>query len=517
MLDNQFPVHINTLPREILALIFSYLSPRDLLNKALVRRLWQSVSNDPALWLNLTHQHFPYLRKKYAGLNKAYSPKALFIEEYQRINASIKYRNEYKSMKPLLLSSLRGDIEKIEESALTDEAKEKLYILASTNGHRRALGKLNSNGKGLAFLTAAEYGYLPAIEMILSQGDQEVEARYKRDALRDAAAYGHHDVVQLLLTQSGQEISVEDKSEVLRIAAAYGHHDVVQLLLTQSGQEISAEDKGLALQLAARESHLNMVQVLLTEAGQEISIHYKGSALMLSAQNGYLNMVQTLLTQVGQQISDYKGCALRNAAHNGHVSVVQILLTQAGQEILAKDKGLALKLAASEGHLGVVQALLTQADQEISINDKSVALIFAAKGKHLDTVSFLLERCRQELLFVALIGALGFMRACKFYTASALEHVYHKLMSHLSPVPAISLPFVTSAANNQPQATMPIALPALPPATFQSSTEQSELQPMPAQEMLTNVAKRKVGEEKTDSERESLDDESPKNKRAKLG
>ncbi len=476
MLNNQPSSAIHTLAAES--------HTQDLLSTKLIEELWESVNNEPpATWQHLINQHFPYLPLLYQRRYQVV-PKALFIEEFQFINSIIQERPEYTVIKSYLFASLRGDIEKIEKSKICDKVKELLYIYAAANGHVKGLSKLDPVSKGEALKLAAENGFLPACQMILTDVHQQISAENKELALQYAANMEHHEVVQALLAHSGQKSSAEFVGLLLRDVAKNGYHEVVQALLTHAGQQISAEDKGRAL-INAANGHHEVVQALLAHAGQEISVELKCSAIICATDNKHFDIVKTLLTQVdkgetlqwvvrirefdvvqalltlaGQEISaEDKGQALVWTAYSGHLECVQALLTQPGQQISAEHKGQALVWAAQNGQHKVVQALLHHAGQQISVEDKGKALKYAAREEHQDVGSFLLERVGHQLPVSVVIQVMGFFSACKFYamrTATALGDLFASFAPS-TPVEQLPLPPVT---------TEPLAQPTLPPQTL---------------------------------------------------
>ncbi len=424
---------LNNQPGSVIHSLPAESFPQDLLTSKLIEERWQSVSNEPAIWQNLINQHFPYLSQQNQSLYQT-EPKTLFIKKFQRLDSIIKNHPEYTAIKQYLFASLRGEIEKIEKSEIGDKAKEQLYIYTAANGHLAGLNKLNEEAKGEALKLAAKKGHLNIIEFLLTQAGQQIPDGHKAEALRWSAIKGHHQVVQVLLIKAGQLISTEHKGMMLRLAAANGHHEATRVFLTIAGQQISAEHKGVALLWAAEHGHVEVAQTVLTLAGQEISDKDKGQALMY-------------------------------AAHSGHHEVAQAVLNLAGSQISAEDMCKALKYAAREGHQNIVFLLL--------------------------------EREGHQLPMSAVIQALGFFPACKFYaslTAKAIGNVWASL------VPST-----------------PVEQPPLPPVTTEPLTLQSELPPPTLEEVPTNNAKRKQGSSSESTNNEmNTDDESLGIKRAKF-
>ncbi len=366
MLNNHPEAIALILPAGFLTAAFPNLRSHDLLNAKLVEKLWQRITNKPAIWQNLINHYYPYLPPQNQNTYQT-EPKEMFITEFKRIYAFFKnHYAKHLTIKKLLPASLCGDIEKIEKSEISDPAKEQLYIFSAANGHLLGLNKLNVAVKSYAFLLAAQNGYSPACQMILTQADKQISAEHKGLALGIAAQNGYLDAVQTLLTLAGKQILPKHKARALHWAADYDYFEVVLFMLTQTGKQNWAVNKGLALQWAALRDYPELVQTLLIQSGQEIS---------------------------------------------------------------AKYKGLALRTAAQKQHFNVVQSLLTLAGPEISAWHKCHALLNAVRKSHLDMESFLSERIGHEPLFFAVMAAIKLVRICKFYTWQIATLVKNTLAS----------------------------------------------------------------------------------------
>ena len=570
MRNNQLASHISILPDELLAHLFSYLNPRDLLNAEQVATLWRGISHEPAIWRNLINQYFPYLHQQKQS-SPPVLPKELFIQEFQRVNESINRHPECASIKPYLFAGLSGDVGKIKQSDISDNAKEQLYIFAAANGHQKGLDELKNTDIAInkALRLAVKNGHFKAFQMIITQAKQHISAEYKGMSLEIAAKDGQLKIVQTLLNLIGEPISAAYKGQALQRAAEKGRLKIVQFLLTRAGQQIPDEYKGWASNAAAQNGHLSVAKALLTHTAGHLSVEEslmlywrthigairkvslerlrflhrrvftspslsaehidKGRALKWAAEKGHLEVVQVLSTHAGLQISaEDKGQALQRAAEKGRLKIVQFLLTRAGQQIPDEYKGWALRDAAEKGHLNVVQFLLTQISHPSSA-DESSALWHAARNGHLNVVQFLLIQAGQIFArFKGLILKHAAENGHQDVLSFLLKTWGHELSS-LDVIKAIGVvrasqfyaSRIATALGNIWASFAPTESteqPTLPPVTIPLSERQSVLPPTTQEIPKLIVKRKKQGStlENSSNEADNTENEDPRIKHVKF-
>jgi len=312
------------LPPEVLQQIFSYLNLQEILNvKKVEKQLWLPVAKTPALWRDLVGQYFPRLVKEQETQYKN-DPQQLFQDALK--NAYNKFK--HSSIKPYILLSLRGEIDKIEKLQIGHNEQQALYFVAARNGHFA----------GLRNMDTAE----------------------KAKLLQYAVRKGDLDVIKALLAERAELPS----------------SDATIATFTK----ISSKDISAALCGAVRKDHNEILIELLTQVGNEISSKYKGIALITATENNFFTIVQTLLTYAGNSLENKAlSEALSTAAANGYLEIVKALLAHAGDKIYTEDKELALLYAAQNNHPAIYQELLANASNQISIKNKSLAKKYIKK------------------------------------------------------------------------------------------------------------------------------------------
>lgn len=400
MLSNPVTLSLDdSFPKEMLEHILSYLPPKDLLNAEQVKKRWQLSANQTALWQGLINLHFPYLQEKKKQQYKE-NPKSLFQKKLQEIEEKIKEHSEYSKIRPILLSSLRGDIQKIETTTISDEAKQILFSYAVYNGHLDAICKLTECACDL-LRKSAKNGRHVIVKGLLNQSAIAIHFLTKTDALELAAESGHRDVVRELCAHAGNRIPGENLGMALGNAAGFGYLEIVQDLLTLYANRIPNWHKGQALIDAAENNHLPIVKEFISRMGQEISEKDKGLALEGAARYNCPTIVEALLNLVGKEIPiAYKGTALYRASLYGHIAIAKDLLTRFGQAMPLWEIKQALRAANIYNHLEIVKLLI---DKGIPEKDKLSVFSSAAMENHLNLVRELLATANAEFAAEALL------------------------------------------------------------------------------------------------------------------
>ncbi len=256
----------------------------------------ESISQQKETWWTLINQHFSFLNEQAEQQYKD-DPRALFITHYNRIIQAMGSQG-YNEATPFLLDSLRGDIDKFQNSALSVKSKQLLYAICAGNGHQKDLENLSPNEMVCEQLIGAAFiGNLPLIQTILINHAQEIISDNIYSLIWNSPFSGQFNVVNKILAERGKQISDENKAKLLAHAASWGHLDVVQAILIQCSEKISPEYKGEVLTLAASCGRLNVVQELLTQCGSQIPAESKWLKLSVvaAAAAGQLVVVRHLL------------------------------------------------------------------------------------------------------------------------------------------------------------------------------------------------------------------------------
>ncbi len=323
------------LPTEILLQIFSYLNLQEILNVTEVeKQSWLPVAKTPALWRVLVAQYFPRLVKEQVTQYKD-DPQQLFQDALKNVYNKFKH----SSIKPYILLSLRGEIDKIEKLQIGHNEQQALYFVAARNGHFASLRNMDTAAKAKLLQYAVRKGDLDLIKALLAERAELPSS----DATITTFA----------------KISSKDISTALCEAVRKGHNKILIELLTQVGNEVSSKCKGTALITATENNLFTIVQTLLTYAGNSLENKALSEALSTAAANGYLEIVKVLLAQAGDKIyTEDKELALLYAAQNNHSAIYHELLASASDQISIKNKMFAKKHikkhATSEGGYSTV-------------------------------------------------------------------------------------------------------------------------------------------------------------------
>ena len=384
------------LPNEILAHIFSYLSPQDLLNVELVNKLWAEIAKKPYLWQDLIKQHFPYLIKRNIQ-HYADKPRELFTNEFIRITLEFDKHlaNELKSsdigsLKAYILPAIRGEVDKIEKYILHDDLKKALYCLGAANGHGSCLKQLDQNQKVTALIMAIQYGNFAGVELLFHASEALISSR--SPALPIAAQFGDLDIFRFLwkkLEKREGKLVTSKMDEAFLNAAKHGHLAIVQEISSQFTEAITSEDKKTAMIYAAEEGHLNMLMWLLNEFKIDANQDTFKNIFICAAEKGHLEIIQNLLLNYRHNLSKsvIKDAFLR-AANCGKASVVRELLLQAGQDITCEMIRSGANEASQRGYIEVLKELF-DLSPDMMITKKRF-LVEAAKNGYYDIVEYCL-------------------------------------------------------------------------------------------------------------------------------
>jgi len=345
------------LPAELLAHIFSYLSPQDLLNVELVNKLWAEIAAKPYLWQDLIKQYLPFLEQAFPTEYRD-SPQALFQREYQifirQFNADA-YGNIFLQTSPLdafVLPALRGEFEKIEASELPDAIKNKLYILATANGHADKLSTLSEEEKIQAFCETFRFGNLSTLKLLFSQ--ITLSAHIKRAAMLQAICDGQLETVRYLLST----IEEEKRHEVM----------------------------AFALSSAAMRNHIHLMREFFAQAKEPFDSKSIGDALHYATDGGAIECVREIFTLEGELLSIQQiDRALKNAAYHDRLDIVELFLERNENSAQGLEK--ALTTASLKGAFAVFKRLFNDSSLPISDDVKKEALTCAIHNGYKDISS----------------------------------------------------------------------------------------------------------------------------------
>ena len=359
------PSHFSSsdiLPAELLAHIFSYLSPQDLSNVELVNKLWAEIAAKPYLWQNLIKEYLPFLEQAFPT-EYIHSPQVLFQREYQifikQFNADAygkillqAYTNnsERPQTPPLdafVLSALRGEFEKIEASELPDAIKNKLFILATANGHIERLPKLSENEKIEAFCETFRFGNLSALKLLFPH--ITLNADIKRAAMLQATCDGQLETVRYLLSMLEEEKRHEVMAFALSSAAMRNHIHLVREFFAQAKESFDSKSIGDALNYAADCGAIECVHEIFTRGGELLSIQQIDKALENAAYRDHLAIVELFLER-NENSAHGLVKALNTAAHKGSFAVFKRLFNDSNLPISDDLKEDALACAIENGY-----------------------------------------------------------------------------------------------------------------------------------------------------------------------
>ena len=332
------------LPAELLAHIFSFLSPQELLNVGLVNKLWAEIAAKPYLWQDLIKQHFPFL-VQCSPTEYIHSPQALFQREYQSFINEFRLGKPERPLNAFILPALRGEFEKIEASELPDASKSKLYILATANGHAERLPKLSENEKIKAFGEAASFGSLSMLKTLSQQ-------------------------IKLFF---------EEKRRALIRATYHGQLESARYLLSMIEEEKRHEVMAFALSSAAIRNHIHLLREFFAQAKESFDSKSIGDALNYAADCGAIECVHEIFTRGGELLSIQQiDKALENAAYRDHLAIVELFLER--NENSAHGLVKALNTAAHKGSFAVFKRLFNDSNLPISDDLKEDALACAIEN-----------------------------------------------------------------------------------------------------------------------------------------
>ena len=260
-----------------------------------------------------------------------------------------------------------------------------LEIIGLLYEERARLIKNYKNDGSISLRSAAEYGHLETVRLLLEKG---VDPNSVNTALMFAAKNGHLEIVLLLLEKKAEPNWVDRKGyTTLMYAAKNGHLEIVRLLFGKGANPKLITRIGFtALMFAAKNGHPEIVQLLLETGADPNSVNKEShTALILAIQKGHFEVAKLLLEKGAKPdlIDEDGNTALRWAVLNGHLEIVRLLLEKGAQLDLVDERDwTALMLAAQNGCLEIVRLLLEKgADFALTNEDGETALIIArSKG-----------------------------------------------------------------------------------------------------------------------------------------
>ena len=287
-----------------------------------------------------------------------------------------------------------------------------LLFITAEEGHKvlvellLAQGDIDVNAQGgeygNALQAASLHGHEKVVELLLSKGaDVNVQAGYYGTALQAASYRGHEKVVELLLSKAA-DVNAQGRimySTALQAASFRGHEKVAELLLSKGADvNVQAGKYGTALQAASLNGHEKVVELLLGK-GADVNAQagYSGTALQAASLDGDENVAELLLSKgadINVQAGEYS-TALQAALFRGHEKVIELLLSKA-TDVNAQGLityGTALQAASFRGHENVVELLLSKgADVNVQAGKYGTALQAASFRGHEKVVELLLSK-----------------------------------------------------------------------------------------------------------------------------
>lgn len=259
---------------------------------------------------------------------------------------------------------------------------------------------------------AAEYGHYAIVELLLDEGNAEVDSKdvESRTPLSYAAGNGHDTIVRLLLETGKTNADSKDEAErtPLSHAAENGNDIIVKILLSQGKVDADSRDKSERTPLSyAAENGNDAIVKLLLDTGK-IDADSKDvldrTAFLYAAKNGHEAVVEILHKTGKVAIDSYdeaKRSPFSHAAGNGHDSIVWYLLGQNSVDINSRDvvKRTPLSWAAGNGCIDVVDRLVDTRDIDINSEDNSrrTPLSWATGNGHEGIVQSLLSKIKVDV------------------------------------------------------------------------------------------------------------------------
>ncbi|CAG9858951.1 unnamed protein product [Phyllotreta striolata] len=250
---------------------------------------------------------------------------------------------------------------------------------------------------------AAAQGHIEAVQRILENAPETVDARSSgKTALQVAAHQGHVQIV-LLLLKCGASVNASDSDgDTCLHYASFGNRPEVLEILVKNGVDVvnAANRSGCtALHIAAHKQPTKCVKILL-DAGAHPNCTdlYGDTPLHDAIGKDNFQVIELLCNAQGTDFTlrNKRGFnVLHHAALKGKTFATRVLLNVARQLVdVKKDDGFsALHLAALNGHKDVVETLVRvgQADIDLRNNRNQSALLLAVSQGHCGVVELLIR------------------------------------------------------------------------------------------------------------------------------
>lgn len=234
------------LPLDVLKVLFSFLSFKDLINVQKVSRTWKKASEENKIWQNLTLRYFPHLPEA-EPTEFAHFPRQLFFKTLQNVFKSFK---DSKDAKSFLLQDFVNDTNAIIQTSLFKGIKHKLYTLSAATKGEPFIKALE--GKIEPFLDWADILYMACIVNNLKMVRyciEEIEKNIPDDTMKreillntllQAAAYGQNQLVSYFIKEHIM-LSDNEKEIVIEFAAATAPQRIQLLMAQRSETTVSSE------------------------------------------------------------------------------------------------------------------------------------------------------------------------------------------------------------------------------------------------------------------------------------
>lgn len=358
---------LKCLPDDLAVSIYSLLQPEDLIKVSELNHYFHHVSQQPLLWRGNYLQHF------FTKNTKEIIDKNSFIKEYQRYvdvqteldgdsedkneinveNLSDESKNEINGEKTIeakpsrwrekILAALRGDIDKITQSNLHKDEKERLYMLAAKKGYRSAYpylkGKTDSSIN--AFEWAVEDKNLSAMVSLLEYFGPEIGSEKMDDTIDlnflTAVETKDAEFVNDYYQQFGKKVT-SSQLEVALDKAITISVEMVETIwkLADNGNVITTQVKDMAFVRAAKKGELGVLEKLYELCKGNTSRPSKVDAFKFAAKKGnYANLIKVIEWFNSDILPQEKAEALLSAIKNDEVDTVEVLLNYCKDDILA--------------------------------------------------------------------------------------------------------------------------------------------------------------------------------------
>jgi ankyrin repeat protein len=319
--------NFDSLPVELLEVIYNQLNFVDLLRLRVTSKLFRSTLMDWNFWSHRAYDQINF-------------PSAQFIMTslewpHHRYHQLLNFRRE--PHEHLMIAAQHGDIKAIDD------------IL-----------QLNRPDMGLDYVlrAAAQYGQMDVMKRLLLL-DYDY---YYDDTFHRAASHGHIEIVQYLADLSGPQNKLRLKfDEALRGAAGAGYRNIIDFLYQRKEANFDFDRAARhAARHAAYQGQLEIVQYLITLSENEID----PNELLLGATRGNQIKVAAYFIQAGA--TDLSG-ALFEASIHGQTEMVKFLLEPKTDSIgsLLEPKTYPIRIlneslyeAARYGYLDIVKTLI---------------------------------------------------------------------------------------------------------------------------------------------------------------